>query len=57
MMAKYTITIKTLIDNNFDFKMTDYPIFDENYRETIIFYITIMKMKLVLKLHHYLDFI
>jgi hypothetical protein len=35
MMAKYTITIKTLIDNNFDFKMTEYPIFDENYRETL----------------------
>ena len=35
MMAKYTITIKTLIDNNFDFKMTNYPIFDENYRETL----------------------
>ena len=35
MMAKYTITIKTLIDNNFDFKMTQYPIFDENYRETL----------------------
>lgn len=34
-MAKYTITIKTLIDNNFDFKMTDYPIFDENYRKTL----------------------
>lgn len=34
-MAKYTITIKTLIDNNFDFQMTDYPIFDENYRETL----------------------
>lgn len=34
-MAKYTITIKTLIDNNFDFKMTDYPIFDETYRETL----------------------
>ena len=34
-MAKYTITIKTLIDNNFDFKMTDYPIFDEEYRETL----------------------
>ena len=34
-MAKYTITIKTLIDNNFDFKMTNYPIFDENYRETL----------------------
>ena len=35
MMAKYTITIKALIDNNFDFKMTQYPIFDENYRETL----------------------
>ena len=34
-MATYTITIKTLIDNNFDFQMTDYPIFDENYRETL----------------------
>ena len=35
MMAKYTITIKTLIDNNFDFKMISYPIFDENYRNTL----------------------
>lgn len=35
MMAKYTITIKTLIDNNFDFQMNNYPIFDENYRETL----------------------
>ena len=35
IMAKYTITIKTLIDNNFDFQMTQYPIFDENYRETL----------------------
>ena len=34
-MAKYTITIKSLIDNNFDFEMTSYPIFDENYRETL----------------------
>lgn len=34
-MAKYTITIKTLIDNNFDFQMTNYPIFDESYRETL----------------------
>ena len=34
-MAKYTITIKTLIDNKFDFQMTNYPIFDENYRETL----------------------
>ena len=35
IMAKYTITIKTLIDNNFDFQMTNYPIFDETYRETL----------------------
>ena len=35
MMAKYTVTIKSLIDNNFDFKMNNYPIFDENYRETL----------------------
>lgn len=34
-MAKYTITIKTLIDNNFDFQMTQYPIFDEEYRNTL----------------------
>lgn len=34
-MAHYTITIKTLIDNNFDFKMTSYPIFDESYRSTL----------------------
>ena len=35
MMAKYTITIKTLMDNNFNFKMDSYPIFDENYRNTL----------------------
>lgn len=34
-MAKYTTTIKTLIDNNFDFQLNEYPIFDENYRETL----------------------
>lgn len=34
-MSKYTITIKNLIDNHFDFKMTSYPIFDENYRSTL----------------------
>ena len=34
-MAHYTITIKTLIDNNFDFQMTNYPIFDENYRNVL----------------------
>ena len=34
-MAKYTITIKSLIDNNFYFKMNNYPIFDENYRNTL----------------------
>ena len=34
-MAHYTITIKTLIDNDFDFQMTSYPIFDENYRNVL----------------------
>lgn len=34
-MAKYTITIKTLIENNFDFGLTDYPIFNESYREIL----------------------
>lgn len=35
MMAHYTITIKSLIDNNFDFQLDEYPIFDENYRNTL----------------------
>lgn len=34
-MAHYTITVKTLIDNNFNFGLTDYPIFDENYRNVL----------------------
>ena len=34
-MAHYTITIKSLIDNDFDFQMTSYPIFDESYRNTL----------------------
>ena len=34
-MAKYTITIKELIDNNFAFALDEYPIFDENYREVL----------------------
>ena len=34
-MAKYTITIKSLLDNNFDFGLNNYPIFDENYRDTL----------------------
>lgn len=34
-MSKYTITIKNLINNGWDFKLNDYPIFDENYRETL----------------------
>lgn len=34
-MARYTITILTLQKNNFDFGLTSYPIFDENYRETL----------------------
>lgn len=34
-MAKYTTSIKTLINNNFDFGLKSYPIFDENYRDTL----------------------
>lgn len=34
-MAHYTITIQSLIDNGFDFKLNNYPIFDENYRNTL----------------------
>ena len=34
-MAKYTMTIKTLIDNNFDFGLNDYPIFNETYRSIL----------------------
>lgn len=34
-MAHYTITIRTLLNNNFDFQMDNYPIFDENYRTTL----------------------
>lgn len=34
-MSKYTTTIKNLIDNNFDFQLDSYPIFDESYRETL----------------------
>ena len=44
-MARYTITIKSLIDNNFDFQLTDYPIFDENYR-------TVLNQKI---LYHYYE--
>lgn len=34
-MSKYTITIKNLIDNGFDFGLRNYPIFDESYRNTL----------------------
>ena len=34
-MAKYTITIKSLIDNNFDFGLQNYPIFNESYRNIL----------------------
>lgn len=34
-MSKYTITIKNLMKNNFDFGLQNYPIFDEEYRETL----------------------
>lgn len=34
-MAKYTITIGSLIKNNFNFGLDSYPIFDNNYRKTL----------------------
>lgn len=34
-MSKYTISIKNLILNGFDFGLDSYPIFDENYRNTL----------------------
>lgn len=34
-MAKYTITIKSLLDNNFDFGLQNYPIFNETYRNIL----------------------
>ena len=34
-MAHYTITIKTLKDNNFNFGLQNYPIFNETYRDTL----------------------
>ena len=34
-MSKYTISIKNLIDNDFDFGLTEYPIFNESYRSIL----------------------
>lgn len=34
-MAHYTVTILSLQKNNFDFGLQNYPIFDENYRNTL----------------------
>ena len=34
-MSKYTTTIYYLKQNGFDFELNDYPIFDEEYRETL----------------------
>ena len=34
-MSKYTITIKNLLDNDFDFGLNNYPIWNETYRETL----------------------
>ena len=45
-MAKYTTTIRNLMDNNFDFGLKDYPIFDEEYRE-------ILNNKILM--HYYMD--
>lgn len=45
-MAKYTTTIRNLMDNNFDFGLNDYPIFDEEYR-------TLLNNKILM--HYYMD--
>lgn len=34
-MSKYTITIRKLIQNGFQFNLNNYPIFDEAYRATL----------------------
>ena len=34
-MSKYTVTIYSMMKNNFDFGLKDYPIFDENYRDEL----------------------
>ena len=34
-MAHYTITIKTLKENDFNFGLNNYPIFNESYRNTL----------------------
>lgn len=34
-MSKYTVTIKNLIDNNFNFGLTSYPIYNETHREAL----------------------
>lgn len=34
-MSKYTVSIKNLMKNNFDFGLNNYPIFDENYRQVL----------------------
>lgn len=34
-MAHYTTTIRTLLNHNYDLGLKDYPIFDENYRNTL----------------------
>ncbi len=34
-MSKYTTTIKNMLDNDYDLGLKEYPIFDENYRNTL----------------------
>ena len=34
-MATYTVQIRSLVENHFDLGLKEYPIFDENYRETL----------------------
>lgn len=45
-MADFTISIRTLINQGFDFGLQDYPIWSENYRQTL-------NQKL---LDHYMDY-
>ena len=35
IVSKYTTELRYLIENNFDIGLKDYPIFDENYRESL----------------------
>lgn len=34
-MSNFTVQVRWLIENNFDFQLTEYPIFDETYRNVL----------------------